>query len=131
MLNGSCLCHSVQYQINGKLGDAMICHCSKCRKANGSAYAVNALIKTDEFQVVKGQEWVAEFESTPGVFRQFCKNCGSPIVSRRPSQPDVLRLRIGTLDTPVDVTPKAHIFVGSKASWDHICDDTPQYEQRP
>ena len=131
MLKGSCLCNAIQYEIHGELGPTMMCHCSKCRKANGSAYAVNAVVKTDEFHFVKGKEFVTEFESTPGVFRSFCKQCGSPLYSRRPSQPDLLRLRIGTLDTPVDVKPLAHIFVGSKASWDEIHDDIPQYEERP
>lgn len=131
MLKGSCLCNAIQYEIHGELGPTMMCHCSKCRKANGSAYAVNAVVKTDEFHFVKGKEFVAEFESTPGVFRSFCKQCGSPLYSRRPSQPDLLRLRIGTLNTPVDVKPLAHIFVGSKASWDEIHDDIPQYEERP
>ena len=131
MLKGSCLCNSIQYEIHGELGQAMMCHCSKCRKANGSAFAVNAAVKADEFKIISGQEFVTEFESTPGVFRSFCKTCGSPLVSRRPSQPDVLRLRIGTLDTPVKVKPVAHIFVGSKAVWDEIHDDIPQFDERP
>ncbi|WP_320152875.1 GFA family protein [uncultured Tolumonas sp.] len=131
MLKGSCLCNAIQYEIQGELGPTMMCHCSKCRKANGSAYAINAAVKIDQFHFIKGQELVSEFESSPGVFRSFCKQCGSPLLSRRPSQPDIVRLRIGTLDTPVDVKPLAHIFVSSKASWDEIHDDIPQYEERP
>ena len=131
MLKGSCLCNSIQYEIHGELGPTMMCHCSKCRKANGSAFAVNSAVKTDEFHFVNGKEFVAEFESTPGVFRAFCKCCGTPLFSRRPSQPDILRLRIGSLDTPVDAKPIAHIFVGSKAVWDEIHDDIPQYDERP
>ena len=131
MLKGSCLCNSIQYEIHGELGQAMMCHCSKCRKANGSAFAVNAAVKADEFKIVSGKEFITEFESTPGVFRSFCKKCGSPLVSRRPSQADVLRLRIGTLDTPVQVLPIAHIFVGSKAEWDEIHDQIPQFDERP
>lgn len=131
MLKGSCLCNAIQYEIEGELGPTMMCHCSKCRKANGSAYAINSAVKTDQFHFIKGQELVSEFESSPGVFRSFCKQCGSPLLSRRPSQPDIVRLRIGTLDTPVDVKPLAHIFVGSKASWDEIHDDIPQYDERP
>jgi hypothetical protein len=131
MLKGSCLCHAIEYEIHGELGPVMMCHCSKCRKANGSAYAINAMVNTKEYVIVKGQDAISEYESTPGVFRSFCKHCGSPLVSRRPSQPDIVRLRIGTLDTPVDVKAMAHIFVGSKASWDEIHDDIPQYEERP
>ena len=66
MLTGSCLCGGIQYQIDGELGQAMVCHYGKCRKSNGSAFAVNAAVKVDEFRLLKGQELVGEFESTPG-----------------------------------------------------------------
>ena len=41
---GSCLCGAVTYQIDGPIGDIIQCHCQKCRKANGTAYATNAPI---------------------------------------------------------------------------------------
>jgi hypothetical protein len=131
MLSGSCLCNGVQYEIRGDLGDIMKCHCQKCRKANGSAFAVNAAIPTTAFVLLKGKELLAEYESTPGVFRVFCKTCASPLYSRRPHMPELLRLRIGTLDTKIDGKPSSHIFVGSKAEWYDIGDDKPQYEERP
>lgn len=74
---------------------------------------------------------MSEFESTPGVFRTFCSKCGSPLISRRDATPEVVRLRVGTLDTPAAIKPEAHIFVNSKADWDHIHDDIPQYPERP
>jgi hypothetical protein len=60
----------------------------------------------------------------------FCAHCGSPIISRRDSFPDVVRLRLGTLDTPV-TAPSAHIFVASKAAWWEIRDQLPQHPERP
>jgi hypothetical protein len=39
-----------------------------------------------------------------------------------------VRLRIGTLESPIANRPVAHIFATSKAEWDTICDDLPQYE---
>ncbi|MGO2233053.1 aldehyde-activating protein [Marinomonas sp. UCMA 3892] len=131
MLSGSCLCNGIQYEIKGDLGDIMQCHCQKCRKANGSAFAANAAIPTTAFTLLKGKELLAEYESTPGVFRVFCKQCASPLYSRRPNMPELLRLRIGTLDTKIEGKPSSHIFVGSKAEWHEICDDIPQYEERP
>jgi len=131
MLSGSCLCNGVQYEIRGELGDIMQCHCQKCRKANGSAFATNAAIPTTAFVLLKGEELLAEYESTPGVFRVFCKQCASPLYSRRPHMPELLRLRIGTLDTKIEGKPSSHIFVGSKAEWHEICDDIPQYKERP
>lgn len=131
MLKGSCLCNSVQYEIHGQLGPIVMCHCSRCRKANGSAFATNAAVNTSEFHLIEGQEALAEYESSPNVFRVFCGKCGSPLYSRRPAQPELLRLRIGTLDTPIEGKPTAHIFVGSKAEWCEIDDRLPQYAERP
>jgi hypothetical protein len=129
MLKGSCLCGSIHYEIHGELGAIVMCHCGKCRKANGSAFATNAPMDTSAFKLVKGQ--VSEFESTPGVFRVFCRDCGSPLYSRRTRFPDIIRLRIGTLDTTIDSKPTAHIYAGSKAEWEDICDELPQYEKLP
>lgn len=131
MLKGSCLCNSVQYEIHGELGPIVMCHCSRCRKANGSAFATNASMNTSDFHLLHGKEALAEYESSPGVFRVFCGKCGSPLYSRRPSMPELLRLRIGTLDTPIEAKPTAHIFVGSKAEWCEIHDELPQYAERP
>lgn len=131
MLKGSCLCNSVQYEVRGELGPIVMCHCSRCRKANGSAFATNAPINSADFRLLHGKDALAEYESSPNVFRVFCKRCGSPLYSRRPAQPELLRLRIGTLDTPIDARPTAHIFVGSKAEWCEILDVLPQYAERP
>ena len=71
------------------------------------------------------------FNANLGVQRYFCGQCGSPILSKRDAQPEVVRVRMGTLDTPVAAGPGAHIFVGSKAEWDVIRDDLPQHQERP
>ncbi len=105
----------------------MQCHCQKCRKANGSTFAANAAIPTTAFTLLTGKELLAEYD----VFRVFCKQCASPFYRRRPNMPELLRLRIGTLDTKIEGKPSSHIFVGSKAEWYEICDDIPQYEERP
>ena len=56
MLEGSCLCNAVRYEIHGELGPIVMCHCSRCRKANGSAFATNASVSTSAFHLVQGQE---------------------------------------------------------------------------
>jgi hypothetical protein len=131
MLTGSCLCGTVKYEVRGELGPAYHCHCSRCRKANGSAFASNAVVQAKEFAIVQGADAMRRFSTAEGVHREFCGNCGSPILSRRDAIPDVVRLRMGTLDTVLTKGPGAHIYVGSKAEWFEICDDLPQFEARP
>jgi hypothetical protein len=99
MHRGSCLCGAVRYEITGDMGPVSLCHCSRCRKANGSAFLAGAQVNPEEFRFVAGVQSLGDFESSPGVHRIFCRNCGSPLISRRPGPPEVIRVRIGTLDT--------------------------------
>jgi hypothetical protein len=131
MHNGSCLCGAVRYKIAGALGPIVFCHCSKCRKASGSAFNAVSPVARRDFHLLSGDDAIASYESSPGVRLAFCRHCGSSLFSERDSMPDVLRLRLGTLDTPVGAKPSAHIFVASKADWDEILDDAPQYAERP
>jgi hypothetical protein len=49
MITGKCLCGKVRYEINGRLGPVVYCHCSMCRRATGSAFATNASVRANEF----------------------------------------------------------------------------------
>jgi hypothetical protein len=121
----------VRYCFSSELGPIMVCHCSRCRKANGSAFQATSPVAAADFQLQSGQELLAEYESSPGVFRVFCRVCASPLYSRRTATPDMLRLRLGSLDTPVAGRPALHIFTASKAEWHDIHDDAPRYPVLP
>ncbi|WCK69526.1 GFA family protein [Agrobacterium tumefaciens] len=127
MYKGSCLCSTVKYEVRGDLGPAIYCHCSRCRKATATAFATNAAVAASDFVIIEGESSLKAFDSLPGVQRFFCSNCGSPIISRRDKMPDVVRLRLGTLDTPLPAPPTAHYFVASKAEWFEIHDGLPQF----
>ena len=131
MHKGSCLCGTVEYEITGSLGPVVYCHCSRCRRANGSAFAAVSPVAASDFRIVKGEETLRSYRTDAGVHRVFCGTCGSPLVGKRESTPATVRVRIGTLDTPIETKVSAHIFVGSKAEWYSILDDGPQYEERP
>lgn len=131
MHKGSCLCGAVRYEISGELGPIVFCHCSKCRKASGSAFNAVSPVTRRDFRLLSGDDAIKKYESSPGVRLAFCRQCGSSLFSERDSLPDVLRLRLGTLDTPVGAQPSAHIFVASKADWYTILDGAPQHAERP
>ena len=42
--------------------------------------------------------------------------------------PGKVRVRLGTIDSDILEKPQAHIFIASKANWDNICDEVPQYD---
>lgn len=128
MYQGGCLCGKVRYRITGPIRNIIYCHCSQCRKAQGSAYATNGIVVKKNFELVSGENNLTGYESTPGQIKYFCSICGSPIFSKTQSRPDEVRIRLGTIESDISERPVAHIFTTSKANWDNICDDLPQYE---
>jgi hypothetical protein len=129
MHKGSCLCRNVRYEITGEIGDFGYCHCTSCRKASGSAHAANAPIERAQFHLVSGADTLREFESSPGKVRAFCSRCGSPLYALLAESPDLMRIRLGSLDTPLTKTPQAHTWVSDKASWEPIDDGLPQFPE--
>lgn len=126
---GGCLCGKVRFEITGEIQNIIYCHCSQCRKAQGSAFAVNGYVNKNEFRFIQGEDELTGYESTPGQIKYFCKNCGSPIMSKTISEPDKVRIRLGTIETDIIERPIGHIFVTSKANWEQIEGDLPQYEE--
>jgi hypothetical protein len=127
MLEGGCLCGGVRFRIDGKLGPAGYCHCKQCQRASGSAFASNAPVRTRYFAFRAGAELVTEYESSPGKYRAFCRRCGSPVYSCRDSEPELRRIRLGTLDGDPGRRPLAHVWVSAKAPWYEIRDALPQF----
>ena len=116
----------MRFRVTGKLGPAGYCHCKQCQRASGSAFAANAPVRTKYFALTSGAALVTEYESSPGKYRAFCRRCGSPVYSRRDSEPELRRLRLGTLDSDPERRPLVHVHVSSKAPWHEITDSLPQ-----
>lgn len=131
MYTGSCLCGGVAYEIDGELAPIQVCHCSQCRKAQGTALVTNIPVSTQQFRLLRGSELLSAYESSPGKQRVFCKVCGSPIYSQRRDLPTVLRLRAGTLDGDLPTRPVAHYFHDSRANWFEVNDTLPKFAGGP
>jgi hypothetical protein len=131
MLKGSCLCGSVSYEADGPLTLMARCHCTQCRKASGAEFATNASVPAAGFRVVTGSELLKQFEWSPGEARVFCGRCGSPLFKRSAANPELVRLRLGCLDSEIDEKPVAHVFVAEKPAWSEITDALPQFARRP
>lgn len=125
---GGCLCGAVRFAISGPIRNIVYCHCSRCRKAQGSAFATNGIVADSDFKLLAGAAALTAYESTPGQSKYFCGICGSPILSRSAARPKQVRIRLGSIDSDIEERPVAHIFATSKANWEEIAGDLPQYE---
>jgi hypothetical protein len=126
---GGCLCGKIRFEIVGEIKNIVYCHCTQCRKAQGSEFAVNGYVNEDEFIFTRGQGELTGYESTTGQTKYFCRHCGSPIMSKSISKTDRVRVRLGTIETDIVERPMGHIFVTSKANWESIEGHLPQYEE--
>lgn len=129
MIVGGCLCGGVRYEYHGEIQEISMCHCSMCRKAQGSAFVAVGPIESAKFRITAGAELLQEYRAVPHKARVFCSNCGSPIYSARDDLPAVKRLRLGTVETAFQCKIAYHVHVGSKASWYTISDGLPQYAE--
>ena len=65
------------------------------------------------------------------VTREFCAECGTHLVTRRPGLPAVI-LKVGTLDDPgLFGTPQMAIYTVDKQAFHHIPDGLPTFERLP
>ena len=70
------------------------------------------------------------YNSSPGVDRAFCAECGTPLTGED-SLGDlglVCVLHISTFDNPNVLVPTSHSFVSDRVSWFDIADNLPRCE---
>lgn len=106
------------------------CHCTRCQRETGGPFAHHAMIEFTRFEVVRGE---AEFVLVPTdsggkhwVAR--CPSCRTAMWNEHGTRKAITRyVRVGTLDTPAALPPRAHIFVRSKQPWVQLGDDVPTF----
>lgn len=129
MNEGSCLCGQVSWQLDGPLELMSHCHCSRCRKSHGTAFATYVAGAASGFRP-RGSEHVVRWESSPGFYRCFCGRCGSVVPSDTAFEGRVF-VPAGNFAEDPAVRPSAHIFVASKAPWFEIRDDLAPFDAYP
>ena len=127
MLKGGCLCGRVRYSIDTDPIDAGFCHCSVCQRSSGAPSIAWMTIPFSGFKYTGGD--VGIFHSSDRFQREFCPFCGTQIAFRAKSNPVHIDITLCSLDDSSAVEPQYHIWCQSRASWLHVNDDLPQYEE--
>lgn len=125
MYTGECFCGAVGYEIDGELIEPRSCHCSRCRKAFGGSGSAYAEVAGDTFRWTRGAADVQTYGSIEHRALGFCAHCGSTLCAFVAGQ--VHGIALGTLNGDPPLTIARHLFVASKASWDVIGGDAPQF----
>ena len=128
MSRARCLCGAVAWEIDGPFELMSHCHCARCRKTHGAAFATYVAGPAARFRL-RGAENVVRWESSPGLFRCFCGRCGSVVPGD--AFDGKMFLPAGNFDDDPGARPLAHIFVASKAPWFEIHDPLPRFDAYP
>lgn len=130
MTPGACLCGAVTWEAAGPLDLMSHCHCSRCRKAHGAAFATYVAAPREGFRWTGGAEHVVRFASSPGFERPFCGRCGSAVPQDAESDDRVV-MPAGNLAGDPGTRPVAHIFAASCPAWSVIADTLPRFDAYP
>lgn len=133
MIRGGCLCGGVRFEIARAVGPFELCHCSRCRKASGSAFVPWLWALREDFRLLQGEELIRRYEAPlrdkPPPYRtSFCGRCGSPVPDPKSEAP-WLEMHAGILDDDPGIRPERHILVEAKSSWFTITDALPQLDR--
>lgn len=125
---GGCMCGAVRYEATDTPFLINHCHCQSCRKHNGAA--VVTLVGFTEDQVTFSGNERNIYESSPGVGRAFCGNCGTPLTWEGDGGElgPIIEFHISTFDRPDDLVPTAHAFESERISWFDVADMLPRYD---
>lgn len=129
--SGSCLCEGVRFELAGAFDAFFFCYCKRCQKDTGSAHAANLFSSSGKLTWLQGKESVNTFQLPDTRHcRSFCQHCGSALPTEA-RELGVVVVPAGSLDTPVDIAPKAKIFVASAADWSKDITDVASFEALP
>lgn len=125
-LTGSCLCGSVQFEIDAPIRPVVSCYCSECRKTSGN-YVSATRVPDSQFNLLKseGLHWYENDLAQRG----FCAECGSNLFWRGKPENGHVSVMAGCLEPKNGLKVEAHIYVADKSDFHEIPDSAPQYLQ--
>ena len=129
MMNGSCICGRFTFEVDGPFGFMGNCHCTYCRKLHGATFATYVSATAAGFRWRRGEGEQAFYESSPGVKRPFCPDCGSKVPG--PPQGDSVGIEAGLLDGDPGIRPQMELYLRHKAPWYTPRADVPAFDSLP
>lgn len=131
-ITGGCLCRAVRYRITAAPVVARTCWCRVCQYIGAGSGTVNAAFPADAV-TVEGTlaDYPSIADSGNHMHRRFCPTCGTHLFSSAEERPQLLIVRLGTLDDPEAVRPASTIWTSQAPSWACFDPALPQVERQP
>lgn len=131
--SGGCYCGKVRYEADGDALVKLQCHCRECTYITGGAANLTMGVGEAGFKYTKGEPAQYKRDDLDGaVTREFCGDCGTPLLTRAPAAPGAVLLKIGSLDNPADFGgPDAAIYTDEMHDFHIVADGIAQFGKLP
>lgn len=130
--DGRCSCDRVRYRLSNRPLFVHCCHCSRCQRETGSAFAVNALIESHHLHVLQGSPELILTPSMSGKGQKIarCPECRVAMWSHYAGAGDSASfVRVGSLENPALFPPGIHIFTSTKQPWVALPEGIPAVDE--
>jgi hypothetical protein len=104
-----------------------------CQRSSGGPFSSFVIVPMEAFKLLQGSlRFHASISHRGGkTHRGFCPDCGSPILARQDSNPDIVAIRTASLDDPSWFNPQADVWTSDAQPWDQMNPVLPKFERYP
>ena len=115
---GRCLCGAISYTLKSEPTMMAVCHCTHCQRQSGGVFSTNIMIaEADYTQSGETKVYRDKGDSGQAVWRHFCGECGSPILSKVGAMPGMVIVKAGTLNDWSGLAPTIEVYTDHAAPW--------------
>ena len=96
---GGCYCGKLRYRAVGEPLFKALCHCRQCQYFSGGMAALLIGMPRDGFTYTRGEPAISHnLYADETSSREFCGHCGTHILASTASSPDLMSIKVGTMD---------------------------------
>jgi hypothetical protein len=130
---GGCQCGAVRYQLSHAALALYVCHCRECQKQSASAFGISFIVPQTALQLLQGEPkvWSRPTDTGNTLDCTFCPTCGSRLWHQRRGATDVMSVKGGSLDQPVDLGQAIHIWTSRMLSGVLVPEEAVRFPGEP
>ena len=132
-IEGGCYCGAIRYEAEGDAVFKGQCHCRECQYISGGSPNVTMAMPEGGFTYTQGSPKAFQRKDldTP-VTREFCAECGTHLLSKAPSLPGTVLLKVGTFDDPKQFeSPQMAIYMVDAQPFHLVPEGIPTFDRVP
>jgi hypothetical protein len=128
---GSCACGKVRFAVDAEPLNSFNCHCTICRKMNGSAFSTYVVFPQAALRITAGMAEIRAAEVGTHGTRHFCSLCGTPLYGLHRLAAGLCLVVLGAFDDTAALVPTANVFCRSRLPWTFELGSLVNHETTP